>query len=623
MRIVVVVRDKPAWASDLIRLARDAGIEADSADSPGEALEAAGRAVFVSEAREAFSPDWREAVRESAPSPWIVVADGDRTLPEDLGERAIVLSSDRATPARLLREAVAASCCVPRPHAPEPESGPARFERRSRLLEQAFELSLRVASCLDRSQAMGALLRGLRQLLTPARVSVYVQDDETGGLAQVGEDGAVTAGAARDAAGLLAEEIVRTGGDDLLAGSEADDLIGCPILLGGRAVGALVADMSACESHLELYRSVLAMMAKTGATALHVANRHEDTRKRSRHMTVLYELGRRMAAETELRDVLDMIVDNAMHMTGTERCALMLLDEQAQVLRIRARRNIPEDVAEAVELRVGEGVAGRVAATGEALLIRRPSKDPCCDQPAELAAYADQSLLSVPLKLRGHVTGVLNVTARSDDSDFTLEDEELLTLLASQAAVAIDNASLYRSLTELAATDGLTGLYNHQHFYSRLRGAVSLARRLDHPLAVIMADIDHFKRVNDTYGHAQGDVVLRAVASLLQGAVRKEDVAARYGGEEFAVILPNTTTEGACRLADRFCTRVRELEFTKGDATFSVTVSVGLAELEPDLSPEKVVDEADRALYAAKALGRDAICMCRDGEPPSPWRTSP
>ena len=135
---------------------------------------------------------------------------------------------------------------------------------------------------------------------------------------------------------------------------------------------------------------------------------------------------------------------------------------------------------------------------------------------------------------------------RERERQFTPEELELAQALAEQAAVAIEHARLYRISEQRAITDGLTGLYNHRYFYERLGQEVARAARYDTPVSLLMIDIDDFKAYNDSRGHVAGDEVLRDVAGILSGALRRGvDIAARYGGEEFAVILPNTPPDGA------------------------------------------------------------------------------
>ncbi|MCP3140416.1 GGDEF domain-containing response regulator [Pyxidicoccus xibeiensis] len=165
-------------------------------------------------------------------------------------------------------------------------------------------------------------------------------------------------------------------------------------------------------------------------------------------------------------------------------------------------------------------------------------------------------------------------------------------------------------LQRLSATDGLTGVHNHRHFQERLREEFRRAQRYDDALSLILLDLDHFKDVNDRYGHAAGDGVLREVAGALQRGVRETDLVARYGGEEFAVLLPRTHLTGALTVAERVRRELRALRLG-GDGTLHVTASLGVSSFphRTVLSPEQLLLTADEALYQAKHEGRDRICL--------------
>lgn len=166
----------------------------------------------------------------------------------------------------------------------------------------------------------------------------------------------------------------------------------------------------------------------------------------------------------------------------------------------------------------------------------------------------------------------------------------------------------------LAIHDQLTGLYNRGEFESRLEEEFYRSERYDNPLSLLMIDLDHFKKINDTHGHAAGDDVLRTIGTILNRAasdsVRRSDVPGRYGGEEFCLLLPETRPDGARKVAERIRERLKEEEFRTGDETFRVTCSIGISDRRPELeSPESLVNEADEALYEAKDGGRDRVVL--------------
>jgi diguanylate cyclase (GGDEF)-like protein len=193
---------------------------------------------------------------------------------------------------------------------------------------------------------------------------------------------------------------------------------------------------------------------------------------------------------------------------------------------------------------------------------------------------------------------------------FSGEEADLLEYLAGQAVVSIENASLHEAIERQAVTDELTGLANLRAFTSILDREVERGRRFEHPLALVMIDLDDFKLVNDTYGHQQGDVVLAHVAWVLRDGSRDLDTVARYGGEELAVVLPQTDTEGAVRLAERMRLAVEGLHVPRvdGGGAIEVTASFGVASTPENASdPNGLIAAADAALYAAKAAGKNRV----------------
>jgi len=192
---------------------------------------------------------------------------------------------------------------------------------------------------------------------------------------------------------------------------------------------------------------------------------------------------------------------------------------------------------------------------------------------------------------------------------FTERQQELFAYLARQAAISIENVGLHETIQRQAVTDELTGLFNHRRFQEVMTAEVERVRRFEQELGLIMLDIDNFKRVNDTYGHLQGDHVLREVARVLREASREVDEPARYGGEEMAVALPQTGLDGAYEFAERVRTQIEALELPllDGDGVLRVTASFGVAALPYSAKPDKdaLVAAADAALYRAKRSGKN------------------
>jgi diguanylate cyclase (GGDEF)-like protein len=200
-----------------------------------------------------------------------------------------------------------------------------------------------------------------------------------------------------------------------------------------------------------------------------------------------------------------------------------------------------------------------------------------------------------------------------DGADFGDQSRELALWLGSQAAVALENVRLHRLVARQASTDGLTDLANRRQFEEGLTAEISRAERFGGPLALVLADLDDFKQVNDRYGHQTGDDVLRAFADVLRDTVRDIDLAARYGGEEFAVLLPQTDLGGAERLAERLREAMAaHLIAPLGETGFNVTASFGVASFPEAAASAALFAAADEALYRAKSAGKNCV-VCADG----------
>ena len=215
------------------------------------------------------------------------------------------------------------------------------------------------------------------------------------------------------------------------------------------------------------------------------------------------------------------------------------------------------------------------------------------------------SVMAIPMIYERNLLGLLVML--SEEKDFLDSSRiNLLDIFSNQASTSIANAQLHARIEKMAATDGLTGLFNHRKFQEELADEFKRMKRFAEPISLILADIDYFKKVNDTYGHPVGDLVLKGVASVIKETIRDIDIAARYGGEEFAVVLPGTSGEGAKNIAERLRRRVKENPFSANGRQIEVSVSLGIATSPSDAkSKEELIEKADQALYHAKHNGRD------------------
>jgi len=217
-----------------------------------------------------------------------------------------------------------------------------------------------------------------------------------------------------------------------------------------------------------------------------------------------------------------------------------------------------------------------------------------------------RQMMALPLIQRGIAIGVVCLESHQPYTD---AEVRLALSLTQPAAMAVENARLFDEVQRLATLDGLTNTYNRRHFMELAHLAFETARRFGQPLTALMLDVDHFKAINDEYGHHVGDQVLRTLADRCRAALRTIDVLGRYGGEEFAILLPGTTRRNAAKiLAERIRHRVAEDPVQTDAGPVRVTVSVGVSAMEPATrNPEELFKRADAALYDAKQAGRNRV----------------
>jgi diguanylate cyclase (GGDEF)-like protein len=215
------------------------------------------------------------------------------------------------------------------------------------------------------------------------------------------------------------------------------------------------------------------------------------------------------------------------------------------------------------------------------------------------------SVLLLPMLYEKDLLGMLTFLSEKTDA-LNPYQIELLEVLCNQASTSIANARFHAEIERLAITDGLTGIFNHRHLQERLSQEFSRLERFSEPLSILILDIDHFKEINDTYGHPVGDAVLKGVVDVIKKTIRNIDIPARYGGEEFAVILLGTGAHGALNMAERLRKAVMNRTFSAENQTFKVTVSIGTSTRPNDgKRKEEIIEKADKALYHAKRTGRN------------------
>ena len=339
------------------------------------------------------------------------------------------------------------------------------------------------------------------------------------------------------------------------------------------------------------------------ATSSFSAVNERELRRRRVDLEALAALATRLEGVEDSATVSDTLLEGIVDAFDFERAALFGAPDDTDLVLL-AHSGAVEPGAPVFQPGPGS-VMGAALESRRRLLVSGvdPSDDPWL---AELFPGARQ-LVVVPLSAEGHAIGVL-VAEHSLRAGSRIEQRvvSMVERFASHGALALRNAWLLEQVRAMASTDGLTGIANRLTFNTTLEREVARAARAGEDVSLVLMDIDHFKKLNDTYGHQTGDDVLRRVAATLKVTARVYDTPARYGGEEFAVVLPRTAPDDAMMVAER----LREAIAASGDDP-AVTISAGVATFPLDAADgEALVGRADAALYASKHGGRNRVTRC-------------
>ncbi|HEX6548897.1 MAG TPA: GGDEF domain-containing protein [Candidatus Dormibacteraeota bacterium] len=295
----------------------------------------------------------------------------------------------------------------------------------------------------------------------------------------------------------------------------------------------------------------------------------------------LFNMAAAMASTLNVKEVFEIVLDQAVVLTGADSGLLLRVSRGGMLVAATYASVRPLGVDLLREAAAAEHAI--TAAGRRALLVPIPS--------SEAGGFVLQLQRSTP---------------------FSGADRLRAEKLAAVATIAIANAFRYGARTEEATRDSLTGTLNRREFEQRLGEELSRIGRGGAPASLLLIDVDHFKAVNDTFGHARGDEVLVGVAAIMGQSLRPHDLAGRLGGDEFAVLLPDTPTWAARRVAERLAARIREAAMPAGPVGQSVTLSIGIATAPQDgCAVPGLLGAADRALYSVKRRGRDGIAQCR------------
>jgi diguanylate cyclase (GGDEF)-like protein len=386
-------------------------------------------------------------------------------------------------------------------------------------------------------------------------------------------------------------------------------LLAIPVVTGDVTIGVLIADTLEIQSFTRTEPELLEDFARLASEALSQTRAAVSREEHTLELGALATVSAQLAEQVERRAVYRLLMRAAHDIVPFESAVILRSDEAETRYTVEGGSGWARDF-KGREVGLSERTWGA--------WVLRSAQEPYllddlagADRKMPLVVLDEgngraESLLAVPLRSANTNLGALLLMGRRGTFDATAS--RLLKILANQTAAILRTIWLVEQRTELAVRDGLTGLFNRRSFDDLLARAIGREERQDGRFALLMMDIDHFKKLNDTHGHQAGDEALRSTARLMESNLRKGDVAARYGGEEFIAILPGAGEEGGMIQAERVRRAVAAQAITFEGNRISVTASFGVAVWpEGGENATAILESADRALYAAKSGGRNRV----------------
>jgi diguanylate cyclase (GGDEF)-like protein/PAS domain S-box-containing protein len=365
----------------------------------------------------------------------------------------------------------------------------------------------------------------------------------------------------------------------------------------------------ALEATMELIRSLDGKPESIVYIIRDISDRlkmEEELRRRVRELEALRATTNDLVMDLDLTRLLHAIIERLVALLEASEGEVALYDEEDEVLLVVISYLLDQDYA-GIHMKLGEGAMGKAAQQRRTLVVRNYAS---WEGRSPQFAPVQRTILAVPLVLHDKLLGAIALGSPSETRSFNEHDARLAEMFAQQAAVAIQNARLFAEVQRLATVDSLTGVFNRRHFFDHARQELSRSLRYGSDTALIMLDVDHFKNVNDTFGHHRGDEVLCLVANICREETRDADVVGRYGGEEFVILLPETQLDGALVVAARIWQRIGAARITSEKGGIGVTASIGVTSLNGhSASLEQLLEQADQAMYRAKQAGRNRVSI--------------
>jgi diguanylate cyclase (GGDEF)-like protein len=476
-----------------------------------------------------------------------------------------------------------------------------------------YDASQAVLSTVDLDEVLKHILTILRDcfqlqngavlLLDAARQELYVRAHLGRGIQELGYrvalDQGLTGAAARLKRPIYAPDVSKDA-RYLAKVAETRSELAIPLMVRDQVVGVLDLQSEQLDYFDAGMIDLLTLFSTQASMALENARLYSLERRRADQLEAINAVARQTTAVLDLDELLTVVCHLLLEWFRVDHVAVLMVEGETLRLRAHEGRLTPSFPTGAM-LSPGAGLAAVALSSGRSLLENNVSA-----VNGYVTGFAEtQSEICVPLIFFGEKMGVLALDAARKNA-FDAEDLQPLESVADICAAAIQNANNFDRMKQLAYVDGLTGIHNRRFFEMRIMEELERAGRFHGRMSAIMVDIDHFKKLNDEFGHLLGDEILRSVSSILKQQLRKMDMVCRYGGDEFAILVPETTGENAMRVAEKLRRHIETHPFP--GVPRPVTISCGVADYPTHgVTRDEVVAAADNALYTAKQAGRNRV----------------
>jgi diguanylate cyclase (GGDEF)-like protein len=387
--------------------------------------------------------------------------------------------------------------------------------------------------------------------------------------------------------------------------------VGSPIVVSGKTIGFINVDSSTPNFYTQEHAQRLKVFADEAAIAIQNARFVEELKERNQDLTMLYEVGLAMTKGLDDQEIVGGLIKQienfeeinifflAMFDDESDKTTFFLFDSKTKSLQhVELFGQLNIDFIK--QIRDQKSTIYLPDHTGSDIMVEIPERE-------NYPFGTMHSYLGIPLMQGKEVIGTLSAISKNVNA-FNQKQIRLLETIASQISITLQNVKMYERMKELAIIDELTGIYNRRFFYLAANKEIERAVRYSKDLSLIIIDIDHYKDVNDHFGHMAGDKVLQKLTQVIQKELRSSDVFSRYGGEEFLILLSDTEGEAAANVAERIRATVENLHVKYNEEEISVTVSLGVTQITDERNTlQELIAIVDQALYGAKQKGRNRV----------------